>query len=47
MASPMAGSNGAGSTGCRRVPMKRTLTLGKETKDVELIRLDGVTTLVW
>ena len=27
--------------------MKRTLTLGKETKDVELIRLDGVTTLIW
>lgn len=27
--------------------MKRTLTLGKETKDVELIHLDGVTTLVW
>jgi glutaconyl-CoA/methylmalonyl-CoA decarboxylase subunit gamma len=27
--------------------VKRTLTLGKESKDVELIHQDGVTTLVW
>jgi biotin carboxyl carrier protein len=27
--------------------MQRTLTFGKESKDVELIRQDGVTTLVW
>ena len=27
--------------------MKRTLLLGKESKDVELIHQDGVTTLVW
>ncbi len=27
--------------------MKRTLILGKDSKDVELLHLDGVTTLVW
>ncbi len=27
--------------------MKRTLLIGKETHDVELLRQDGVTTLVW
>ncbi|HJW71730.1 MAG TPA: biotin/lipoyl-containing protein [Geothrix sp.] len=27
--------------------MKRTLMLGKESKDVELLHQDGVTTLVW
>jgi biotin carboxyl carrier protein len=27
--------------------MKRTLLLGKESKDVELLHQDGVTTLVW
>lgn len=27
--------------------MKRTLLIGKETHDVELLRQDGVTTLIW
>ena len=27
--------------------MKRTLVIGKESQDVEFIRQDGVTTLVW
>ncbi len=43
----MPGSTGAGSTGCRETRVKRTLILGKESHDVELIHQDGATTLVW
>src|SRR5664279_5273744 len=31
----------------RRCVVKRTLILGKESKDVELLHQDGITTLVW
>ena len=29
------------------IKVKRTLVIGKESQDVEFIRQDGVTTLVW
>lgn len=43
----MPGSTGDGSTGYRETPVKRTLLLGKESHEVELIHQDGVTTLIW